>query len=133
MTEKEEREFGYLRSLTPAQELQVFLSNRGHCLMAVGRRAEALHAHTEALRVCPESREQQIVLAMAYDEATPKPQVTFPPDPILQITGDELDWIVRSAEIMSARNRGEMVPMRGEPGIALPSSPAGPRGLNTKR
>jgi hypothetical protein len=122
MTEKEEREFGLLRSLTPAQELQVFLSNRGQCLMAMGRRAEALQAHTEALRLCPESRQQQIVLAMAYDEATEKRQVAFPSDPILQISGDDLDWIARRAEIISARNRGEMVPMLGQPRITIPNA-----------
>lgn len=45
----------YLRSLTPAEELAVFLSTRGHCLKALGRSAEALVCYAHARALAPQA------------------------------------------------------------------------------
>ena len=44
---------GYLRSLTPAEELATFLATRGHCLLDTGRTAEARRAYEHAARLAP--------------------------------------------------------------------------------
>ena len=45
----------YLKSLTPDEELAVFLSARGNCLEANGRYAEARTAYAEAHRLAPKT------------------------------------------------------------------------------
>ncbi len=50
VTDEEIAACGFLRSLTPQEELAMFLSIRGHCLMAMGKAAEAVAAHEQALR-----------------------------------------------------------------------------------
>ncbi len=47
---------GYLRSLTPAEELALFKSVRGHCLMEAHRNAEAERSYGQAMRLAPGSR-----------------------------------------------------------------------------
>ena len=82
---KEEREFGYLLSMTPAQELSVFLGLRGHSLMVAGKPAEAIASHTAALRYAPESKTARLTLQTAQREAPTHPQPVFlPRDPVLQ-------------------------------------------------
>jgi len=63
ISREEEREFGYLRSMTSADELSAFLGLRGHCLIAAKRLQEGLEAHEQALRLCPNSRIQELILA----------------------------------------------------------------------
>ena len=55
LTEGEVRSGQYLKSLTPAEELAVFLSARGHCLEAAGRLPEAQLAHAHAHALAPAS------------------------------------------------------------------------------
>jgi len=52
----EEQTEGYLKSLTPPQELAVFLSIRGMCLRDLGRLPEAADAFAIATRFAPECR-----------------------------------------------------------------------------
>jgi hypothetical protein len=52
----EEQTEGYLKSLTPPQELAVFLSIRGMCLRDLGRLPEAADAFAAAARLAPECR-----------------------------------------------------------------------------
>ncbi len=56
VTEAEIAAEGYLKSLSPAEELAVFLSIRGMCLQEAGRYAEAATAFREAARFAPGCR-----------------------------------------------------------------------------
>jgi hypothetical protein len=60
----------YLKNLTPAEELAVFLATRGHVLYDTGRFAEAHQAYAAALNLMPQSREVRQFLAIA-DEHVP--------------------------------------------------------------
>ena len=71
---EEERSFGYLKSLTPAEELTTFLALRGHCLLAAGRVSEAVAAHEAALRVTPDSLLQQLILSQVRSDAQVREQ-----------------------------------------------------------
>lgn len=59
----EEAAEGYLRSLTPSEELAVFLSIRGMCLREAGRLPEAAEAFAAAARLAPACRGYQVMLA----------------------------------------------------------------------
>jgi hypothetical protein len=79
---EEERDFGYLKSMTPAEELSAFLGLRGHCLLAAGKLQEGFTAHEQALRVCPTSRLQQVILAKVKEQLQPvaSPLALLPPE-----------------------------------------------------
>lgn len=53
MTPQEIASGRYLKSLTPAEELATFLACRGHCLLDIGRTAEAQMAYGYAHRLAP--------------------------------------------------------------------------------
>jgi hypothetical protein len=53
VTEAEIRTEGYLKSLSAAEELAVFLSSRGNCLKEAGRQAEATDCYAAATRLAP--------------------------------------------------------------------------------
>lgn len=55
LTEAEINNGWYLRSLTSAEELAVFLTHRGHCLEDIGRLDEAQVAYAMANRLAPKS------------------------------------------------------------------------------
>ena len=55
----------YLKLLTPAEELSVFLAARGHCLFDTGRLEEARQAYAAAFHLMPQSRDHQSFLAGA--------------------------------------------------------------------
>jgi hypothetical protein len=57
LTERERQGEWYLRSLTPSEELAIFLMQRGHCLEDTGRLAEAQVAYAIAHRLAPKSPE----------------------------------------------------------------------------
>lgn len=57
LTEREMMNDWFLRSLTPAEELAVFLMQRGHCLEDTGRTAEAQVAYAIAHKLAPKSPE----------------------------------------------------------------------------
>ena len=65
VTEAEIQADGYLKSLTPAEELALFLSLRGHCLREAGRMPEAIASYAEAVRLAPDSRPYRLLLADA--------------------------------------------------------------------
>ena len=65
------QEFGYLKSMTPAQELTTFLSMRGMCLLGMGQVTEAIAMHEAASRFSPESRLQQLVTAQVKERCAP--------------------------------------------------------------
>ena len=55
ITDAELKQGWYLKPLTPAEELAVFLQNRGYCLMDNARYAEAEVAFTESYRLAPQN------------------------------------------------------------------------------
>ena len=59
ITPAEEAAEGYLTSLTPPEELAVFLSIRGMCLREAGRLPEAADAFAAAARLAPACRGYQ--------------------------------------------------------------------------
>jgi hypothetical protein len=63
MSEADLRSGHYLRSLTPQEELALFLQTRGHCLKAAGRLAEAKTAYEDARRFAPHWREHDLLIA----------------------------------------------------------------------
>ena len=136
---EEEKEFGYLKSMTPAEELRVFLSLRGQCLMATGQLDEAIAAHEAALRFAPDNREQQLVLAAAREEvALRRVRVEFLPPEQLQrgvipIGLDAREWQFAHAQRLTRMQRGNIpapVPgARGVPGY-IPTLPPDPNPLN---
>jgi hypothetical protein len=56
VTDAEVKAEGYLKSLTPAEELAAFLSIRGMCLREAGRKGEAAEAFAAASRLAPNCR-----------------------------------------------------------------------------
>jgi len=70
VTEEEIQADGYLKSLTPIEELALFLSLRGHCLKEAGRMPEAIASYAEAARLAPDSRPYRLLLADARQQAS---------------------------------------------------------------
>jgi len=68
VTEEEIQADGYLKSLTPVEELALFLSLRGHCLKEAGRMPEAVSSYAEAVRLAPGARSYRLLLAAAQQE-----------------------------------------------------------------
>jgi hypothetical protein len=69
MTPDEERTERYLTSLSPAEELSVFLSLRTQCLLAAGRWEEALSSQEQVCRLAPYSAIQQGILERVRSQA----------------------------------------------------------------
>ncbi|MBI4658416.1 MAG: hypothetical protein HY735_06155 [Verrucomicrobia bacterium] len=67
-SEEEITAFGLLKSMTPAEELAVFLTIRGSCLQAQGRATEAIGAYEQAVQFDPASQEYRLILAVARHE-----------------------------------------------------------------
>ncbi len=70
VTDEEIQADGYLKSLTPVEELALFLSLRGHCLKEAGRMPEAIASYAEAARLAPDSRPYRLLLADARQQAS---------------------------------------------------------------
>jgi hypothetical protein len=68
VTDEEIKAEGYLKSLTPAEELAVFLSIRGQCLMEAGRIAEASASYADAMLLAPASRGYHLLLEDAQQK-----------------------------------------------------------------
>jgi hypothetical protein len=62
----------YLKSLTPAEELAVFLSTRGMCLKEAGRLPEAATAFAAAVRFAPDCRSYANVLSSLRNHLRPQ-------------------------------------------------------------
>jgi hypothetical protein len=70
VSDQEIAENGYLKSLTPVEELSVFLSIRAECLMENGRLAEAVKSFEAAYRLAPQWKGNQVLLAAAREKLT---------------------------------------------------------------
>ncbi len=83
LTEQEVQAEGYLKSLTPAEEVAVFLSIRGMCLREAGRVREAADAFAAAARLAPNCRSYSVQRAtlerqtVALGERNRTPQVAI--------------------------------------------------------
>jgi len=91
----------YLRSLTPAEELAVFLAARGHCFQDTGRLPEACVAYAQAHRLDSKARQYLDFLAEAAGlrhagAGVAGSGVPAPRDPLADL---------REIEAMNARNR----------------------------
>jgi hypothetical protein len=77
ISEDEVKAGHYLKSLSPGEELAVFLSARGHCLEDIGRRPEALVSYAQALQRRPDSPDYFAFLAnsMGFRQRPVLPQV----------------------------------------------------------
>ena len=71
VTKEDEQRDGLLKSLTPAEELALFLSLRGHCLREAGRLKEAASCYAEAAQRAPGMRAFAVLLADAQARAVP--------------------------------------------------------------
>ena len=76
---------GYLKSLTPVEELAVFLSLRGNCLREAGRDAEAANYYAAASRLAPGWNATRALLADAQSEANVTASQPAPPPPYANI------------------------------------------------
>jgi hypothetical protein len=68
VSDEEIKNDGYLKSLSPPEELALFLSLRAQCLKVAGRLSEAAEAYRAAIRFAPESRPYRLLLAALLDE-----------------------------------------------------------------
>ena len=75
----EEAAEGYLKSLTPPEELAVFLSIRGMCLREAGRLPEAAEAFAAAARLAPACRGYKVMLASLQSRPGPGAPPVKPP------------------------------------------------------
>jgi hypothetical protein len=120
ITNEEMKRGWYLKPLTPAEELTVFLHNRGCCLMDNGRFAEAKAAFAVAARLAPQDPLGPVRIASASEAMRPvrvlrsrslpaglpvgNYRYGMPPEP-----GDPLDEVDRMIAIDRA-NRERMRP-----------------------
>lgn len=108
----------YLKSLTPIEELGVFLEMRGDCLAANNRIPEALLAKAQASRYIPHSVNLQIALAKAAEQITAGAQSRHPsmekdnPTDLPEIAPTDPFEIMK----LNQENAKKLQPERPEPG-----------------
>jgi len=112
ITEDEIRSGYYLKSLTPAEELAIFLQTRGHCLRVAGFFGDARGAYLQAQALAPQWPENQVFLAMINRTMSSRP-----------VSHAELDAIADYANRLNEFNR-QMMQTRGQAQPA--ASPAMP-------
>ncbi len=71
ITEQDIKENSYLKSLTAAEDLSLFLETRGHCLRVAARLREAREAYHEAQTLTPQWPEHQLFLALLQPRVIP--------------------------------------------------------------
>jgi hypothetical protein len=123
MTTQEERDNGFIKSMTAAEECAVFMSIRGHCLMAAGRSSEAISAHDRAVRLAPQAKFYGIILDNAKREAATRsqpqlPGIGMPPDPSLWDLPTDTAWMLWN------RNQAQRQQERLESGVPGPKADA---------
>lgn len=90
LSDAEKNNDWFLRTLTPAEELAVFLMNRGYCLEDTGRIEEAKTAYRLASQLAPKSQAGALLAALSR------------PDSGL---ADDLDALAEASARRSARQR----------------------------
>ncbi len=105
MTEEEMKSGHFLKSLTAAEELAIFLETRGHCLKAAGLFREAQNAYLAAQALTPQWPEHDLFLAALQPMPMPSPGFSHA----------EQDAMAEYAEALNRYNR-EINQMGREPG-----------------
>jgi hypothetical protein len=108
ITDEEVRSGWYLKSLTPAEELAIFLQTRGHCLRVAGFFGEATAAYRQAQALAPSRPENRVFLA-SMDRAT-GPRM---------FSHAELDAMADYANRVNGYNR-EMMQTRAQAQVGVP-------------
>jgi len=89
LSDQEINENAYLKSLSPAEELSVFLSIRGECLTESGNLAEAAKSFEAAYRLAPDWRGNQVLLAAARDRLASRSNAVVLPNSAGSLDGDK--------------------------------------------
>jgi hypothetical protein len=126
MTAQEEKDNGFIKRMTAAEECAVFLSTRGQCLMAAGRSDEALAAHEQAVHLAPQAKLYGIILEIAKREAAAR---SAPQHPDFSKMQREYQRAKEEALQREARRRqrqldGEPTPDMPRPGQPISGLPA---------
>jgi hypothetical protein len=121
ITDEEATANGYLKSMTPAEELSVFLAIRAGCLSEAGRTAEAVAAATAACRQAPNWQINHEMLARAQEQyAGASAEAILKARPTFNDRREELRYVLWEAETLSRLKRAEMgIPEKGPP-LSLP-------------
>ena len=114
MTAEEVRSGRYLKSLTPAEELALFLQTRGHCLRSAGRFTEAREAYFQSQGLAPHWPENEFLIA----RVTPAPAITAP------LSRPPLNTLATEAEAMNRYHRQSLPPGGGSGPSAWPALPS---------
>lgn len=133
LTDAERANDWFLRSLTPAEELAVFLMQRGHCLEDTGRTAEAQVPYAMAHQLAPKSPEAlaylvNVVRGEAIARASADPQALAARekrDSSAQWTADkrrQATEIAREA-IQRGRIQPAVTPVTPRPPLNEPAAP----------
>ena len=130
MSAGEEKENGFLKNMTAAEECAVFLTIRGQCLMSSGRLDEAVAAHGHAARLVPDNRFYQIILErvrrdVAARRAPKLPGIGMPPNPALWDYPPDVAWALWRQQ-QAQRQPQRLLPggvANPEPQIPFPSQP----------
>lgn len=131
MTADEEKDDGFIKSMTAAEESAVFMSIRGHCLMAAGRCNEAISAHEQAARLAPKAKLYGIILDIAKREVAARaqpslPGVGMPPDPSLWDLPTDTAWMLWNRDqTQRQQNRSENGVPNPTPHASSPIQPSG--------
>jgi hypothetical protein len=122
ITEEEMKADGYLKSMTPAEELSVFLTIRAMCLREAGRMPEAIAAHAAACKLVPEWRGNQMLLADAQERyAGTSAATVLTAQPVFQNHQQEVDFAVWQAETLSRLKRAELGIPENRPAVQFPN------------
>jgi len=113
ITDEEIKAEGYLQSLTPAQELSVFLNIRAGCLYQAGRLQETIAALAAAEKLEPNWRGNRVLLAQAEQQLLNVSQQQA------QLSHDE--QVNQMVEQVMAINRANGVGIPGQPQIPDPT------------
>ena len=103
MTAEEAHAGRYLNSLTPAEELALFLQTRGHCLRSAGRFPEAREAYVQSQVLAPHWPENEFLIA----------RVTPPPSIPASLTRPPQDTLATEAAAMNGYYRQRLDPGGG--------------------
>jgi len=126
ITEDEIEQGWYLKSLTHAEELAVFLQNRGYCLMDSGRFREAEVVFTRSHHLAPQDPlcPERIACARQAAESGRRRSIPGPIGGATFASGGPRLTADGELERINAFNRANMVKMMPPP----PAKPAEPRG-----
>jgi hypothetical protein len=81
LSDQEINENAYLKSLSPAEELSVFLSIRGECLTESGNLGEAAKSFEAAYHLAPDWKGNKVLLAAARDRLARSKAAALPNSP----------------------------------------------------